>query len=228
MLPKTPCRHSKRRSGSAPTSSSSTCKRPATADSSCFTIGPSIEQRAVAGSPASGTWPRSRRLDAGSWFGRPFAQTPVPTLDGVSQGGRRSRRALCRRQGHRPGGPRRCAEAPRAGLAGRRLPERRVPREATGDRSGHPPDAAAAKRGQPGFWGRAGSALRVRHRLVDPLQGTHRPLPCPGNQGLLRCVGFARTVEDYQRAIRDGIDLIQTDHPFRVLRAMELLELNRR
>ena len=30
-------------------------------------------------------------------------------------------------------------------------------------------------------------------------------------------------IEDYQRAIRAGIDLIQTDHPLRVLRAIELL-----
>jgi glycerophosphoryl diester phosphodiesterase len=31
-------------------------------------------------------------------------------------------------------------------------------------------------------------------------------------------------IEDYQRAIRDGIDLIQTDQPLRVLRAIERLD----
>jgi glycerophosphoryl diester phosphodiesterase len=37
-------------------------------------------------------------------------------------------------------------------------------------------------------------------------------------------LGAHEKVEDYQRAIRDGIDLIQTDHPVRVLRAIELLD----
>ena len=37
-------------------------------------------------------------------------------------------------------------------------------------------------------------------------------------------LGSHERVEDYQRAIRDGIDLIQTDHPVRVLRAIELLD----
>ena len=37
-------------------------------------------------------------------------------------------------------------------------------------------------------------------------------------------LGAHEKLEDYQRAIRDGIDLIQTDHPVRVLRAIELLE----
>jgi glycerophosphoryl diester phosphodiesterase len=37
-------------------------------------------------------------------------------------------------------------------------------------------------------------------------------------------LGSHERIEDYQRAIRDGIDLIQTDHPVRVLRAIELLD----
>jgi glycerophosphoryl diester phosphodiesterase len=36
-------------------------------------------------------------------------------------------------------------------------------------------------------------------------------------------LGTNETIEQYQRAIRAGIDLIQTDHPVRVLRAIELL-----
>ena len=35
-------------------------------------------------------------------------------------------------------------------------------------------------------------------------------------------LGAHETVAHYQRAIRDGIDVIQTDHPLRVLRAIEL------
>jgi glycerophosphoryl diester phosphodiesterase len=37
-------------------------------------------------------------------------------------------------------------------------------------------------------------------------------------------LGSHETIDAYQRAIRDGIDLIQTDQPVRVLRAIELLE----
>ena len=37
-------------------------------------------------------------------------------------------------------------------------------------------------------------------------------------------IGANESVEKYQTAIRDGLDLIQTDHPVRVLRAIELLE----
>jgi len=37
-------------------------------------------------------------------------------------------------------------------------------------------------------------------------------------------IGAHESVADYQQAIRDGIDLIQTDHPVRVLRALELIE----
>ena len=35
-------------------------------------------------------------------------------------------------------------------------------------------------------------------------------------------LGSHERVEDYLRAIRWGIDVIQTDHPLRVMRAMEL------
>jgi glycerophosphoryl diester phosphodiesterase len=37
-------------------------------------------------------------------------------------------------------------------------------------------------------------------------------------------LGFFDTVESHERAIRDGIDLIQTDHPLRFLRALERVE----
>ncbi|MFO0960631.1 MAG: glycerophosphodiester phosphodiesterase, partial [Isosphaeraceae bacterium] len=35
-------------------------------------------------------------------------------------------------------------------------------------------------------------------------------------------LGFYETIPEYRRAIRSGIDVIQTDHPLRVLRALEL------
>ena len=37
-------------------------------------------------------------------------------------------------------------------------------------------------------------------------------------------IGANESIEAYQKAIGNGIDLIQTDHPVRVLRAIELLE----
>jgi glycerophosphoryl diester phosphodiesterase len=37
-------------------------------------------------------------------------------------------------------------------------------------------------------------------------------------------MGNHETLEDYQKAIRWGIDVIQTDHPARVSRAIELME----
>ncbi len=40
-------------------------------------------------------------------------------------------------------------------------------------------------------------------------------------------IGSHETIEDYTRAIHDGIDLIQTDHPVRVLRAIELLQMRK-
>jgi hypothetical protein len=35
-------------------------------------------------------------------------------------------------------------------------------------------------------------------------------------------LGINEMIPSYRRAIRDGIDVIQTDHPLRVLRAIEL------
>ena len=37
-------------------------------------------------------------------------------------------------------------------------------------------------------------------------------------------LGPNESIEKYQQAIRDGIDVIQTDYPLRVLRALELMD----
>jgi glycerophosphoryl diester phosphodiesterase len=37
-------------------------------------------------------------------------------------------------------------------------------------------------------------------------------------------LGANESVESYQKAFQDGLDLIQTDYPVRVLRALELLK----
>ena len=41
-------------------------------------------------------------------------------------------------------------------------------------------------------------------------------------------IGPNESVASYRRAILDGIDLIQTDHPVRVLRAIELIDTSNR
>ncbi len=43
-----------------------------------------------------------------------------------------------------------------------------------------------------------------------------------GIQVFSDAIGRHERVEDYQKAMLDGIDVIQTDHPLRVLRAIEL------
>jgi glycerophosphoryl diester phosphodiesterase len=41
-------------------------------------------------------------------------------------------------------------------------------------------------------------------------------------------IGPNESAASYRRAILDGIDLIQTDHPVRVLRTIELLDTSKR
>jgi glycerophosphoryl diester phosphodiesterase len=45
-----------------------------------------------------------------------------------------------------------------------------------------------------------------------------------GVQVFSDAIGAHEKIADYQQAIRDGIDVIQTDHPLRVLRAIELIQ----
>lgn len=45
-----------------------------------------------------------------------------------------------------------------------------------------------------------------------------------GIQVFSDALGLHETIDDYQRAIAQGIDVIQTDKPLRVIRALELLE----
>lgn len=66
-----------------------------------------------------------------------------------------------------------------------------------------------------------------RRELEHPLRGTRRALPRAGHPGVLDALGDHETIEDYRRAMDWGIDVIQTDHPLRLLRAMELWEAGR-
>jgi glycerophosphoryl diester phosphodiesterase len=163
-------------------------------------------------------------LDAGSWFGRPFAQTPVPTLDEFlkATGGRVELYVDAKDIA-----PEALAETlKRYGLiersivyqsaayleklraidpAIRRMPPLRA--EASLD--------SVAERVQPYAFDTNWSILSKE--LIDRCHAR-------GIKVFSDALGSHERVEDYQQAIRDGIDLIQTDHPVRMLRAIELLD----
>jgi glycerophosphoryl diester phosphodiesterase len=167
---------------------------------------------------------KTEALDAGSWFGRPYARTPIPTLDVFLKvaGGRVelyvdakdiAPDALAETL-KRHGLIERCVVYQSATYleklraidpAIRRMP----PLRATASLD------SVAERVQPYAFDTNWSILSKE--LIDRCHAK-------GIKVFSDALGSHEKVEDYQRAIRDGIDLIQTDHPVRVLRAIELLE----
>jgi glycerophosphoryl diester phosphodiesterase len=168
------------------------------------------------------------RLDAGAWFGRPFVGTPVPALDDFLRavGGRVELYVDAKDIS-----PEALVEALRA----RGLIDRAVVYQ-------HPDYLARLRAIEP--------RLRRMPPLsdpsqIDPLSDRLEPYAFDTRWGLLskplidRChargikvfsdsIGPNESVASYRRAILDGIDLIQTDHPVRVLRAIELLDTSNR
>jgi len=163
-------------------------------------------------------------LDAGSWFGRPFAQSRVPTLDAFlnAVGGRVELYVDAKDIA-----PEALAETlKRHGLINQSVVYqsaayleklraiepaiRRMPplRAASGLDS-------VAERVQPYAFDTNWSILSKE--LIDRCHEK-------GIKVFSDALGSHEKVEDYQRAVRDGIDLIQTDHPVLVLRAIELLD----
>jgi glycerophosphoryl diester phosphodiesterase len=164
------------------------------------------------------------RLDAGAWFGRPFVGTPVPTLDDFLRvfGGRVELYVDAKDIS---------PEALVAALRANGLIERSVVYQ-------YPNYLARLRAIEP--------RLRRMPPLsdpsqIDPLADRLEPYAFDTRWGLLskplidRChargikvfsdaIGPNESVDSYRRAILDGIDLIQTDHPVRVLRAIELNE----
>ena len=163
-------------------------------------------------------------LDAGSWFGQPFIKTPVPTLEEfLKAAGRRVELYVDAKDI----APEALAESlKRHGLveravvyqsvayleklrainpAIRRMPPLRDPARLD----------SAAEKVQPYAFDTNWSILSKE--LIDRCHAK-------GIKVFSDALGSHETIEEYQRAIRDGIDLIQTDQPVRVLRAIELLE----
>ncbi len=165
-----------------------------------------------------------RALNAGAWFGRPFAGTKVPTLDEfLSAAGRRiefyvdakdiTPEALVATLKHHELTDRAVVYQGVAYLERLKqiAPEiRRLPPLRNSDDL-----EMVAKRVQP-YAVDAAWAILFR-TLIDRCH----------TAGILvfsDALGSHETPQQYARAIRDGIDLIQTDHPLRVLRTLELLE----
>jgi glycerophosphoryl diester phosphodiesterase len=168
------------------------------------------------------------RLDVGAWFGRPFVGTPVPTLDDFL-------RAVVGRVELYVDAKDISPEALVAALRARGLIDRSVVYQ-------HPDYLARLRAIEP--------RLRRMPPLsdpswIDPLADRLEPYAFDTRWGLLskplidRChargikvfsdaIGPNESVASYRRAILDGIDLIQTDHPVRVLRAIELLDSSNR
>jgi glycerophosphoryl diester phosphodiesterase len=163
-----------------------------------------------------------KRLDAGSWFGRPFRGTPVPTLDEfLAAAGRRVELYVDAKD-----------IAPEAlvdALNRHGLTERAVVYQSVGY-------LEKLRAIAPGI--RRMPALRDP-KALDEIVGRVHPHAVDARWSMLskdlidRChargvlvfsdaLGIHESIASYRRAIRDGIDVIQTDYPLRVLRAIEV------
>jgi glycerophosphoryl diester phosphodiesterase len=161
-------------------------------------------------------------LDAGAWFGRPFQGTKVPRLDEALQAiGKHVELYVDAKDI----APRALAEVlSKNGLIERAVVYQRVEyleelRRIEPRIRRMPPlrDPAriddVVKRVQPYAFDTQWSILSKD--LIDRCHAQ-------GVQVFSDALGQHETIDQYRRAIRDGIDLIQTDYPLRVLRAIEL------
>jgi glycerophosphoryl diester phosphodiesterase len=167
---------------------------------------------------------RVRALDAGSWFGLPFQGTRVPSLDEfLKAAGQRVELYVDAKDI----APAALAEA----LKRHGLTERAVVYQQIDYLERLSAIAPAIRRMPP---------LRDPD-LLDAVAQRVRPFAVDCAWSILskalidRChareiqvfsdaLGAHETIEEYQRAIRNRVDVIQTDHPLRVLRAIELCE----
>jgi glycerophosphoryl diester phosphodiesterase len=162
-------------------------------------------------------------LDAGSWFGRPFAGAKLPTLDDFLDAA--APLAIDLYVDAKDIAPESLAEV----LARHKLTERSVvyqsatyleklksiaPTLRRMPPLGNPSEIdSLASRVQPYAFDTKWAILSKS--LIDRCHAV-------GIKVFSDALGTHESVEHYQQAIRDGIDLIQTDHPLRVLRALEL------
>jgi glycerophosphoryl diester phosphodiesterase len=164
-------------------------------------------------------------LDAGSWFGRPFAGTKVPTLDAFLEAAAPSGVSLY--VDAKDIAPEALADV----LSRHGLTERAVVYQGVAYLEKLKLVAPSLRRMPPLHDPAQLDAIaeRVQPYAVDTRWSIlSRPLidrcHALGIKVFSDALGANESVERYQQAVRDGLDLIQTDHPVRVLRALELLE----
>ena len=167
-------------------------------------------------------------LDAGSWFGRPFAGARVPTLDAFLDAATPSGVSLY--VDAKDIAPEALAEV----LSRHGLTDRAVVYQGAAYLEKLKSIAPNLRRMPPLSNPSQLDALaeRVRPYAVDTRWTIlSRPLidrcHALGIKVFSDAIGANESVEKYQKAVRDGLDLIQTDHPVRVLRALELLRRRR-
>jgi glycerophosphoryl diester phosphodiesterase len=163
------------------------------------------------------------KLDAGAWFGKPFIGTELPAFeDGLTAMGERAHAYLDAKDIS----PEKLGEV----LQRRKLLERSVVYQRVeylrklkelqpGARAlpplSHIRQLEAVAELKP--YGVDASWQVLSKELIDRCHAK-------GIQVFSDALGSHEMIKDYQQAIAWGIDVIQTDHPARVLRAIELLE----
>ncbi len=164
-------------------------------------------------------------LDAGSKFGRPFAGAKVPTLDAFLDAAKPSGVSLY--VDAKDIAPEALAEI----LSRHGLTDRAVVYQGAAYLEKLKAIAPDLRRMPPLSNPAQLDALaeRVKPYAVDTRWTIlSRPLidrcHALGIKVFSDAIGANESVGKYQKAIADGLDLIQTDHPVRVLRALELLE----
>jgi glycerophosphoryl diester phosphodiesterase len=163
-------------------------------------------------------------LDAGTWFGRSFAGTPAPTLDAfLTAIGDRSELYFDAKEI--------TPEALVAALRAHNLTDRAVVYQGVDYLERLRKIEPRIRRMPP--LGNLADLDKIVTRVAPYAFDTRWSIL--SKDLITRChekgikvfsdaLGLNETIPSYQRAIRDGIDLIQTDDPLRVLRAIELLE----
>ncbi len=164
-------------------------------------------------------------LDAGSWFGRDFVGAKVPTLDAFLEV------AAPLGVGLYFDAKDITPEALVAALARHGVTDRAVVYQGADYLNKLRAIAPEIRRmpplGDPSQLDEL--ARQVRPYAVDARwQMLSRPIidrcHALGIKVFSDALGINENIGRYQQAVRDGLDLIQTDHPVRVLRALELLE----
>ena len=162
------------------------------------------------------------RLDAGSWFGRPFRGTTVPTLDEFLDAAGRRVELYVDAKDITP-------QALVDVLTKRGLADRAVVYQSVEYLEKLRAIAPAIRRMPPlGDPTKLDAVVeRVRPHAVDArwaILSKNLIDRCHARDVLVfsDALGLNESIASYRRAIQDGIDVIQTDYPVRVLRAIEL------